>query len=186
MSKGALCIFAFSLGAAAGAVVSWKMLENKYKQIADEEIESMREYYANKFKKRPNETVEEKSESNDEEIYEKMTQNYNKMSDTRVEQRKEDTDVEQPYVISPEEFGVQDYEVISLTYYADGVLTNDLDEPMNEDEMEWSVGLESLNHFGEYEDDSVFVRNDRLKCDYEILRDTRTYGEVHNNHRVGD
>ena len=37
------------------------------------------------------------------------------------------------------------------------------------------VGMESLTHFGEYEDDSVFVRNDRLKCDYEILMDERTY-----------
>ena len=40
------------------------------------------------------------------------------------------------------------------------------------------VGAESLTHFGEYEDDSVFVRNDRLKCDYEILMDTRTYSEI--------
>ena len=40
------------------------------------------------------------------------------------------------------------------------------------------VGLESLAHFGEYEDDSVFVRNDRLKCDYEILLDQRTYSDV--------
>ena len=26
--------------------------------------------------------------------------------------------------------------------------------------------------------DSVFVRNDRLKCDYEILRDNRSYSDV--------
>ena len=31
------------------------------------------------------------------------------------------------------------------------------------------VGKDSLTHFGEYEDDSVYVRNDRLKCEYEIL-----------------
>ena len=40
------------------------------------------------------------------------------------------------------------------------------------------VGMESLTHFGEYEDDSVFVRNDRLRCDYEILMDERTYSEA--------
>lgn len=40
------------------------------------------------------------------------------------------------------------------------------------------LGIDSLNHFGEYEDDSVFVRNDARKCDYEILLDQRTYSEV--------
>ena len=40
------------------------------------------------------------------------------------------------------------------------------------------VGMESLTRFGEYEDDSVFVRNDRLRCDYEILMDERTYSEA--------
>ena len=44
--------------------------------------------------------------------------------------------------------------------------------------MDNVVGLESLTHFGEFEDDSVFVRNDRLKCDYEILLDQRTYSDV--------
>ena len=44
--------------------------------------------------------------------------------------------------------------------------------------MDNVVGLESLAHFGEYEDDSVFVRNDRLKCDYEILLDQRTCSDV--------
>ena len=43
---------------------------------------------------------------------------------------------------------------------------------------EESVGKESLTHFGEYEDDSVFVRNDNLKADYEILADKRTYAEL--------
>ena len=34
------------------------------------------------------------------------------------------------------------------------------------------------DHFGEYEDDSVFVRNNRLKCDYEILRDEGEYSDL--------
>lgn len=34
-----------------------------------------------------------------------------------------------------------------------------------------------LNHFGEYEKDSVFVRSDPKRCDYEILRDLRSYAE---------
>ena len=69
-----------------------------------------------------------------------------------------------PYVIAPEEFGEEyEYDTISLTYYSDRVLTDDDDEIV--EDVEDVVGFESLESFGEYEDDSVFVRNDRLKCD---------------------
>ena len=85
--------------------------------------------------------------------------------------------VERPYVIKPEEFGeFEEYETISLTYYADQVLADDNNEPV--EDVEETVGFASLGHFGEYEDDSVFVRNDRLKCDYEILLDSRNYADV--------
>lgn len=96
----------------------------------------------------------------------------------KEEEEKEGTDVmEMPYVISPEEFGEFDgYEKISLTYYADKVVADDLDEIV-EDVAE-TIGFDSLGHFGDYEDDSVFVRNDRLKCDYEVLLDQRRYEDV--------
>lgn len=82
-----------------------------------------------------------------------------------------------PYVISPDEFGEnEDYDTISLTYYADQVLVDDGGDKI--EDVDDVVGMESLTHFGEYEDDSVFVRNDRLRCDYEILMDERTYSEA--------
>ena len=37
------------------------------------------------------------------------------------------------------------------------------------EDVEGTVGKKSLKHFGEYEEDSVFVRNDDLETDYEIL-----------------
>ena len=56
------------------------------------------------------------------------------------------------------------------------MLTDDNDEKM--EDYEETIGKDSLDHFGEYEDDSVFVRNDKLRCDFEILSDLRTYSEV--------
>ncbi len=35
-----------------------------------------------------------------------------------------------------------------------------------------------MEHFGEYEDDSVFVRNEENMCDYEILLDQRNFSEL--------
>ena len=64
--------------------------------------------------------------------------------------------------------------MISLTYYSgNGVLVDDNEEQV--DNVEELVGEDSLKHFGEYEDDSVYVRNDERKCDYEILLDESNY-----------
>ena len=104
--------------------------------------------------------------------------NYSSISsgkpDEPEQQDKEELD--KPYVISPDDFGEFDYyNQISLTYYADGVLTEGDDIIEDVDDI---VGEDSLTHFGEYEDDAVHVRNDRLKCDYEILWDNRNYSDV--------
>jgi hypothetical protein len=83
-------------------------------------------------------------------------------------------------VISPAEFDTEDdYEVYSLTYYADGVLADEQNNPI--EDVDNMVGRDSLNHFGEYEDDSVHVRNDAMKCDFEILRDLSNYSDVFHN-----
>ena len=74
-----------------------------------------------------------------------------------------------PVVISPEDLYDVDYPVVTLIYYADGVLTDDNDNII--EDIDDIVGEESLNTFGKYEDDTVYVRNDRTKCNYEILRD---------------
>lgn len=63
---------------------------------------------------------------------------------------------------------------------ADGVLLDDMNEIV--DDIEETVGEDSLEHFGEYEDDSVYVRNDAKKCDYEILLDQRNYQEIFETH----
>ena len=52
------------------------------------------------------------------------------------------------------------------------------DEIVPDREIPELVGRESLEHFGDYEDELVHVRNDRLKCDFEISIDTKKYIDV--------
>lgn len=86
---------------------------------------------------------------------------------------------DEPYVISPLKFAEQDedYEVISLTYFSDGILVDDMGELI--ENVESIVGTEFPEHFGEYTEDpdTVYVRNERLMVDYEIQRDLDTYAE---------
>lgn len=104
-------------------------------------------------------------------------QYYEEQSKQYIEGEEADNKMsDDPYVISPEEFGdMDDYDEISLTYYSDGFLVDDNDELLDAKEIEDAIGWDALDRFGEYEDDSVHVRNDRRKCDYEILRDSRKY-----------
>lgn len=82
-----------------------------------------------------------------------------------------------PFVISPDDFGlIDDFEQITLEYYADGILADE-DQSIIEN-VEDLVGFDSLSHFGEYEDDCVCVRNERYRVDYEILRNNIRYADL--------
>ena len=189
----------FIFGAAVGSVVTWQYTKKKYEQIAQEEIDSVKETFS-KLKEVKNKDNESDENNNVGTIVERAKdkpsvaeyaaklrkQGYTNYSDTdslsedsNVSEEEVDENMinDKPYVISPDEFGeLDDYDTISLTYYADQVLVDEDDELV--EDIEETVGFESLNAFGEYEDDSVFVRNDRLKCDYEILLDQRKYSDV--------
>jgi hypothetical protein len=188
-------VISFLLGAAVGSVVTWKLLEKKidqkYAQLADEEIASVKAKYT--YKKPEEEQTDTQPEEPQEEVKEAEEtdakplnikdyyaskikeagyEDYSAMMEKGVEE-----DMKKPYVIAPEEFGEEDgYDTVSLTYYADGVLTDELDKVVKD--VDKLVGKDSLTHFGEYEDDSVFVRNEKQKCDYEILRDCRSYRDL--------
>ena len=176
------------LGVAVGSVVTWRYVEKKYEQIAQDEIDSVKEVFSKREAEFTENTEARIKADNAKEkpsvieyaarLREQGYTNYSDMADEKPEEVKEaPMTVDKPYVIAPEEFGdLDDYETISLTYYADQILADDNDVIV--DEVEDVVGFDSLNSFGEYEDDSVFVRNDRLKCDYEILLDQRKYSSV--------
>ena len=113
----------------------------------------------------------------DENVYVESTEEFSYSPEDIDRIIRNESKKEHPYIISPEEFGeISSYEKISLTYYIDGVLADDDDEVIYD--IENIIGHESLNHFGEYEDDSIFVRNDKLKCDYEVLLDQREFSKM--------
>jgi hypothetical protein len=186
-------VLIFAAGVAVGALVSYKVFKTKYEIIVQEESESFRETY-NRMK------AEHEAEMEEYEAIERakkpdLSEYRNKLKEQGYvgyseEETEEVTKVERPYVISPSEYGELDgYETVSLTYFKDGVLTTDYDDE-EVDYVDDVVGLDSLEHFGEYDSDpdTVFVRNDRLKVDYEIMRDNRNYSDVVNMppHNVED
>ncbi len=189
-------ILFLAVGAAIGSAVTWKFLKTKYEQIAQEEIDSVKEVYLRKSKE-DTETLESVKQALEkmgkvskpiQDSYEVMKEKISNLGYSSIDEEgkeREQMPIEKPYVISPDVFGDADgYDVVSLNYYADGVLTDDWGDIIgNVDDI---VGEESLTHFGEYEDDSVFVRNDRLKTDYEILKDERNFSDIKNPYEMED
>ena len=178
-------VVAFIAGAAVGCIVSWGYNKAKYEKRAKEEIEMKQEVIdrrearieENRIKAEAAIQKPDLTEYNAKLRKEGYT-NYSTSSNS-LNDRVGPNDSGIPYVISPEQFGEnEEYDTLSLTYYADGVLTDSQDDPITFDEVESIVGPDALKSFGEYEDDSVFVRDDELKNDYEILLDGRNYADV--------
>lgn len=192
-------VIAFLAGTAIGGMVAWRIVNERYAKISEEDILSVKEAFRNREQKLKDEIEELKSklevtecleeeekvpstilstnehqDKGDINEYVRMV-NRTKYAHTSVPQ-KEDHSIEAPYVISPEEFGEMDgYTQISLTYFEDDDILSD-ENGVIIDDPEEIVG-DALNHFGDYEEDSVFVRSDPKRCDYEILKDLRSYAE---------
>lgn len=195
MNSKLIGAIAFVAGAAIGSVVTWKLVEARCLNIANEEIESTKEH----FKAMLDEALQKQAEAEKDRKmeYKPMVSEFTQepakpvrekpdileykeqLESLNYKNKKEGKEegVECPYVISPDEFGeLYEYETNSLTYYADGVLADDAGDII--EDVDTIVGLDSLEHIGEYEEDAVHVRNDMLMSDYEILRDVRNYSEI--------
>ncbi len=164
-------IFSFAVGAVLGGAVGWFCAKQKFTRMADEEIKSVKEVYKKHMdiaKKEPKEAVEETPPAirfpNEPFVYQ-----------TGPTVGKSEAPANVPYIISPEDFGeIEEYEKISLYYFADGVLTDDNYELV--DDVEEVVG-NAPSFFGNEDLDDIYVRNDAKRCDYELLRDLRIFSE---------
>ena len=195
----------FAAGAGIGSVVTWRLVKKYYNNIANEEVADVKAWYARKYgekseskkadaigdaiRKGIKDGMKKPVTENDIRNLAAQLQNmgyvdYSNKGDEpvkkteKIEEKEEVDDVERPYVIEPRYFDeYDDYNTINLTLYADGVLVDDSSNEPVED-VDETVGLDNLDHIGEYEEDAVHIRNDKLRCDYEILCDTKKYSEI--------
>lgn len=199
-------VLMFAVGAAVGSAVTWKVVKTRYERIVQEEIESVKTAFNDLVAIRQDETEEtEETDESDPKLQPKQGQiDWSELEDLDEEEEDEEeyepteedmAEYEQltanytngkggagkmerdPYVIAPYDFGeIDGYHTIELTYYADDVLEDD--SYCIVDDRDELIGPKALNTFGEYEDDAVFVRNERLRTDFQILKDYRTYAEA--------
>ena len=190
-----------------GYKIGYSVSQKKYEHLADEEVASVKkmlmERYEgkNKSSKKVNEPIVQNNESP---VNEKKQQkgkkginvipsndtDYSKPYRTASEPDripgkpgnnikyldKEEVDTTKPYIITPEEFHDSDYECKTLFYCADKVLT---DDDYNQITNIGIVGGYSiLNQMGKYDADCLYVRDEKIAVDYEILLEERTFSQI--------
>lgn len=187
-------VLSFAAGAVIGSAVTWKLLKTKYdKEYEEKYQEEVRE--AKAFYKKKAEYNEAVSQNEDVAVS-KITKDKPDIMEYAAKiqelkyagevargeheyvRKEEDSMKDEPYVISEEEYDEAGFDTETLTYFADGVLTDWFNEVVEDPEE--LVGSEALERFDEFADDgdTVFVRNPAHATDYEIQRDHRNYRDV--------
>lgn len=190
-------------GAAAGWYITDRKLRKKYEQIAEEEISEMREHFRARLVARetPKPDVEDLGKMTEKLGYDKPSQPW-PASDPPVPEVDEEVDGEvetqnvfetyawdieaekakrnedDPYVIHVDERNEDEYTQTTMTYYeGDDVLTDSSDRVVHE--VDSIVGIENMDRFGHGSNDPniVYVRNEKLAVDIEVVKSEGTYEE---------
>ena len=182
---------AFIAGLAVGAVAFKKYVETKYDFIDnDEEVKTetpqIEEERAEDPVEEQQETIEEIEDLSDryEEILSEMMYKHEKeceevrelLGDNFVS---EPFDPDKPYRISSDDYGADgDYDGDEYTYFADGYLTDSTGIPMNDMDIERTVGIGFAEYFDDDSVDEIYIRNERLKMEFSIVRDLDRFEDV--------
>ena len=185
MSK-AKGLLIFVAGAIAGTVAGIGMSKRHFEAIAAQEINEVRDYYRKANKELADQLVDKTSDTKEEQAeepekievnkeekkeYDNIIKHGNYITTEEINDEEElFSEDDEPYIIDPSEFGNNGhYATQTCTYFADGVLVDDVDEVIEEPET--LVGNFHVDIFRDFDATSVYVRNDWMKMDFEILRD---------------
>lgn len=202
MNKGIIAILSFIGGGVGGYILSKKVNEQDIEQRIQDEVEAVKMSLRKELDefKQAREAEKDKKEKTEKAVEAqwkysgKEEPNANKDTPNRVPYRKDNEKTEdqlhkmasalKPRVISPDDLGdtYGEDNVVSLTYYSDGVLCGSDNKPLKDEEIQIMVGEDFKTHFGDYEEDSVCIINDGQRCEYEILAEERSYRQFLSEH----
>ena len=184
----------FLIGAVGGIAAGYFYSKNKYLNMAEKEIESVRKVYEKHFSEHPTEELTDHSLDKpvpaplidpEKETYKNYAGVYSgrsgepKVGSVKASiqtNKPHKSPVKTPYIVTPEEYRESDYESETLIWYSDKILADsDGNVIHNINEV---IGPEALSSFGRYLDDTVYVRDDNKKIDYEIIWDSRKFSSV--------
>lgn len=176
-------LIAFTAGAGCGIFATRSYFANKYKEIADEEIASMKEVVDRKI-------AEDHMDKEIVEQYHQEVDNYissvppTKATARPIRNNVDDSpsEFDSPFEINTEEWLEDGYfDKLSLTYYeGDNVLVSDDVETDSDGpfaDIEDTIGIDIFEEFRSGPEDEIYVRNPNTGVDYMLIKDPRKYNE---------
>jgi len=183
------------IGLGAGYLIANRLLETKYEKISEQEIDQMREHFRERMVAR-----ERKPDLSDlnkrivdagyagpgdpnvskppDEIRNVFESKKDSMDGWDQEAETASREHREIYVIHQDEYGDTNHEKATLSYFeGDDVLCDGHDRVI--DNQTGLVGDECLDRFGHGSGDRniVYIRNERLNIDLEVIRSEKTYAE---------
>lgn len=193
-----LPIATFVGGAVIGAIVGWGAHKKKYEDQLETETESIRKAYEKKyvkiskadlpkvedtaymseeeFKDYVNKRVEAKKE------YNKITAQYQPEGEVVTpDMTLEERAAAQPELIYADDYGEEQdtgetYDCVELLWFKDDRLATDAEMELMD--VATTVGWDAIAQFDKTGLSTVYVRNHRLKIDYEVFKYDGTYEEL--------
>lgn len=189
-----------AVGAVGGFLYAKKLLADGYAEIAKEEIEQARDHYAKLYKRDEYESPEQvlakrKPGASKDASGRTISEVDGPPSNWRavvppvpilervVKGLKKPTqpDGEGPYIITVEEYMAGDlgYEQVTLTWYEpDQTIADEADDIV--DDVDTKIGLHHMERFGQGSKDknTVYIRNEKLSIDYEVVRSRQSLREA--------
>lgn len=197
----------FGIGFAAGYFVSMKRLETKYEKRAEDEIDKMRDHFRQRLvvredkpelsdlnkrvaalgyrETKPPVPVQEPGGLNTGPQEEVVQRNVFQMDDTsKSAEEGWDYEVElearkgkEIYIIHQDEYGAEDNEEITLSYYGGDDILCDASDRIIDDQAKLVANcLDRFGH-GSGDKNTVYVRNETLGIDLEVIKSDKTYAE---------
>ena len=187
MNNYILAAISFGVGAAVSGITSWLIVKKKYEKRHQAEMDAVWEDLMNG--KRDEDSASEEpatklshSESAVETVLEKpnLFDYASKVKDLGYDTASDELSKtnDRIYEISENDLDEDLYDQIPITLYADGIFADDQDYPMKRIEDYFPEDIYRLME-GK---DSIWIRNEIKKTDYEICRSQLTFGEMLDRH----
>lgn len=192
----------FTAGGLIGAGVAWFLTKKYYRERTEKEIESVKEAYdrlkediqkrADAAKSKPDLSVYmEALKKSEEKAATPAPVNYSGFTSGTEEPDEpepieyvstarpidKEVDHSKPYLLDRMPYPNEKpyHSLITVIYYADGTYA---DQHGTEVEVEDYIGTDMMGYIEETSKDEIFIRNEELELDVDIIKDNRTYDDV--------